>query len=221
MAKLEQEWRQFLEGPLYPDADVPWRDDPAYSLLLQFPGVRDCVGGQVAPALTQAIGLVQALAQVDLRELVRKRRPAHGLSLGFGMNMHEPYDLFQVFELDVVHGYEWIGEQVVDAARSLQALQDAQPDLPARIRLHHSTISDLHALADASVRVVYAANVFHPEIPMASDTFERTVQEILRVLEPEGILVSRGSSGVLEASLAPHGRMLVQTPLVTVFQKQA
>jgi hypothetical protein len=71
------------------------------------------------------------------------------------------------------------------------------------------------------VRVVYAANVFHPEIPMASDTFERTVQEILRVLEPEGILVSRGSSGVLEASLAPHGRMLVQTPLVTVFQKQA
>lgn len=216
--QLIEQWRQFIEGPLYPDADVPWRGDPAYSLLLQFPGLRDSIGGYVAPALTQAIGLVQALTRVDLHDLMRARRPARGLSLGFGMNMRESYDLLQVFELDVVHGYEWIGEQVVDAARSLQSLQHSQPDLSTRIRLHHGTMSDLHALPDASIRVVYTANVFNHEIPMAPETFERTVREILRVLEPEGIVVSRGSSGVLEASLASHGRMLVQTPLVSVFQ---
>jgi hypothetical protein len=217
--QLTDGWQEFLAGPLYSDAEVPWRDDPAYALLLQFSGLRDSVGGQVAPALTQAIGLVQALARVDLLGLVRQQRPAYGLSLGFGMNLREPYDLLQTFELDAVHGYEWIGEHVVEAARSLQVLRTSVPDLATRIRLHHETMSDLSALATGAIRVVYVANVFNPEIPMAPDTFAAIVREVLRVLEPTGVLISRGSSGVLEEALMPHGRMLLRNPLVSVFQK--
>src|SRR5258708_3852008 len=82
---MTESWRQFIEGDLFSDTDAPWRDDPAYALLLQFAGLRESVGGQVTPALTQAIGLVQALTRVNLLDLVRNRRPAQGLSLGFGM----------------------------------------------------------------------------------------------------------------------------------------
>ena len=216
---MDDTWRKYVEGPLHGAAETPWRDDPAYQLFLQFSGLRDAVGGQVAPALTQAIGLVQALAQVDVPALVRQRRPALGLSLGFGMNWSEPYDLLQVFKLDCVHAYEWIGEQVVEAARSFQALEATESNLSARIRLHHGTISDLGALADNSVRVAYAANIFNPEIPMAPETFSCTVSELLRVLEPCGVVFSRGSSGVFEEALAPQGWMLLRNPLVSVFQK--
>jgi hypothetical protein len=218
---IAPEWRRYIEGEIYPDDQVPWRGDPAYELLLQFPGLREGVGGQVAPALTQAIGLVHAVARVDLLALVRGKRPALGLSLGFGMNVSEPYDLLRVFELDLVHGYEWMREHVIEAARSLCVLQRAAPTLPSRIHLHHGTISDLTALADSSIRVVYVANVFNPEIPMAQDTFSRAVREMLRVLEPGGVVCSRGSAGIFEEALNPHGRMLMQNPLVSVFQKQA
>jgi hypothetical protein len=218
---MDENWRKFIEGPLYPDTDAPWRDDPAYQLLLQFPGLRDAVGGDVVPALTQAIGLVQALAQVDLKALARRRRPAVGLCLGFGVNLLEPYGLLQVFELGCVHAYEWIGEHVLEAARSFQALETSRSDISSRIRLHHGTISDLSAMADNSVRVAYAANIFNPEIPMASETFSNAVTELLRVVEPEGVVLSRGSSGVFEETLAQHGRMLLRNPLVSVFQKQA
>ena len=213
-------WRDFIDGPLYTEDDAPWRDDPGYQLLQQFPGLRDAVGGQVAPALTQAIGLVQALARVDVRALVCQHHPAVGLSLGFGANWSEPYDLLRVFELDRVHAYEWIGEQVSEAARSFHALAATESGLAACIRLHHGTISDLGALADNSVRVVYAANIFNPEIPMASETFARAIAELLRVLEPSGIVFSRGSSGLFEDALAPHGRMLLRNPLVSVFQRR-
>jgi hypothetical protein len=218
---MDESWRKFIEGPLYSDAETPWRDDPAYQLLRQFAGLRDAVGGQVAPALTQAIGLVQAFMQVDLPALMRQRRPVLGLSLGFGMNVSEPYDLLRIFELDCVHAYEWIGEQVVEAARSLHALETSAPGLSARIRLHHGTMSALDALAKNSVRVAYVANVFNPEIPMAPETFSRAVSELLRVLEPSGVVFSRGSSGIFEATLAPQGRMLIQNPLVSVFQKRS
>jgi hypothetical protein len=80
-------------------------------------------------------------------------------------------------------------------------------------------MSNLTAIADRSIRVLYIANVFNPEIPMAQDTFSSTVREVIRVLEPHGVVCSRGSSGVLEEALNPHGRMLLQTPLVSVFQK--
>jgi hypothetical protein len=218
---MDENWRKFIHGPLYPDADAPWRDDPAYQLLLQFPGLRDAVGGDVAPALTQAIGLIQALAQIDLKALVHQRRPAVGLCLGFGANLLEPYGLLQVFELDCVHAYEWIGEHVVEAARSFQALETSKSSVSSHICLHHGTISNLSAIAVSSVRVAYVANVFNSEIPMASETFSNTVKELLRVLEPEGVVFSRGSSGVFEEALAQHGRMLLRNPLVSVFQKQA
>lgn len=216
---MHENWRKFIDGPLYPDTEAPWRDDPAYQLLLQFPGLRDAVGGDIAPALMQALGLVQALAHFDLKALVRRRRPAAGLCLGFGTNLLEPYGLLQVFELDRVQAYEWIGEHVIEAAHSFLALEASEPNLSSRIRLHHGTISDLNAVADGSVCVAYVANVFNPEIPMASETFTNAVTELLRVVESEGVVLSRGSSGVFEEALAQHGRMLLQNPLVSVFQK--
>ena len=216
----DQGWQEFVEGEIHADAQAPWRDDPAFALLLEFPGLRESVGGRIAAALTQAIGLVRALTRVDLLKVARANAPAQGLCLGFGMNALEPYDLLRVFQLDVVHAYEWVGEQVVEAAQALQALRAEDPLLPTRIRLHHGTISDLRALADGSIRVVYVANVFNPEIPMAPETFGRALEEIVRVLGAGGVVLSRGSSGALEAELAQHGRLLLQTPLVSVFQGQ-
>ena len=216
----DQGWKEFVEGQIHADAQAPWRDDPAFALLLEFPGLRESVGGRIAAALTQAIGLVQVLARIDLLEVARAGAPAQGLCLGFGMNVLEPYDLLRVLQLDVVHAYEWVGEQVVEAAQALQALRAEDPLLPTRIRLHHGTISDLRALADGSIRVVYVANVFNPEIPMAPETFGRALEEIVRVLGAGGVVLSRGSSGALEAELTRHGRLLLQTPLVSVFQRQ-
>jgi len=212
-------WRDFIDGKLYLDTQVPWRDDPAYILLQQIPGLRESIGGRSAAALQQAIGLVRAVAGVDLGTEVHANQPAQGLCLGFGTNLMEPYDLLQAFGLTCVHAYEWIGEHVVEAAQAFQALRAADPLLSDRLRLHHGTINDLSALADGSIQVVYTANVFTSEIPMTAETFARAVQEIVRVLEAGGILLSRGSHGVLEAALTRHGRMLLQTPLVSVFEK--
>ncbi len=210
----------FLAGPVYPDAEAPWREDPAFALLSQYPGLRDSVGGRVADALTQAIGLVQAMMRVDLRVLAQQRRPATGLCLGFGMNLMEPYDLLRTFALDCVHAYEWMSEQVLDAARTYSALQRQDPALlPTHLRLHHGTISDLSALTDQSVGIVYVANVFNREIPMTAETFDRALHEILRVLISGGIVLSRGSADALETELAPHGRFLLHIPLIAVFQK--
>lgn len=216
----EQQWSAFVEGTVYADAETPWRDDPAFPLLREFPGLRESVGGRIADALTQAIGLVQAISRLDLRAVVHARTPAQGLCLGFGMNVLEPYDLLQVFALDRVHAYEWVGEHVIEAAQALSSLRTDEPLLPFHLRLHHGTISDLRALADSSVRVVYVANVFTHEIPMSAETFHRALQEIRRVLDVGGVVLSRGSSGALEAGLAPHGRLLLHTPLVSVFQKE-
>lgn len=216
----DQGWREFIEGELYADAIAPWGADPAFALVLQFPGLRDSVGGRVADALRQAVGLVRAVAGVDLEALVRAHRPAQGLCLGFGMNVLEPYDLLRVLGLDRVHAYEWVGEQVVEAAQALQALRTTEPLLPAQVRLHHGTISDLGALADGSVRAAYAANVFNAEIPMSPETFAAAVREIVRVLERGGVLISRGSSGLLEAELQRYGHLLLATPLVSVLRKE-
>ncbi len=217
----ELPWRDFIEGPLHSAAQAPWRHDPAYAVLAEEAGLRDSIGGHVASALTQVLGLVQALTQVDLKAVIHATRPAWGLSLGFGMNVLEPHDLLQILELDGVHAYEWIDEQVIEAAQTLQSLRAEAPDLPSRLRLYHGTIGDLSALADGSVRVVHVANVFNWEIPMMPETFDAAVRELLRVLGDGGIVFSRGSAGVLEESLAPHGQWLLHTPQVTVFQKES
>ncbi len=210
----------FLAGPVYPEDKTPWRDDPAFALLSQYPGLRDSVGGRVADALTQAIGLVQAMARVDLRAIACQSRPATGLCLGFGMNLLEPYDLLRTFALDCVHAYEWMSDQVLDAARTYVALQSQDPVLlPTQLRVHHGTISDLSALADHSVGIVYVANVFNREIPMTPVTFDCALREILRVLTSGGVVLSRGSADALETELAPHGRFLLHIPLISVFQK--
>jgi len=216
---LSQSWDVFIEGRVYADADVPWRDDPAYGLLQEFPGLQESVTGRMAAALTQTLGLVQALTHVDLLQVVHASRPTRGVCLGFGMNALEPYDLLQVCALDVVHAYEWIGVQVVEAAQMLAALRVTDPLLPTRIRLHHGTLSRLEALTEASVHVIYAASVFNDEIPMTAVTFHGALREVVRVLAPGGFVVSRGSSGVLEEHLAQHGRLLLQTPQVTVVQR--
>jgi hypothetical protein len=212
-------WRAFIEGVVYADTAAPWRHDPSFALLREFPGLQDSVGGRIPAALTQTMALVQALTQVDMRRVLGARSPARGLCLGFGMNVLEPYDLLQSCGLDVVHAYEWIGARVIEAAQTLAALHTAEPLLSTRIRLHHGTISHLSGLADASIHFVYAASVFNHEIPMTAPTFTRAIAEIVRVLASGGFLLSRGSAGLLEERLAPHGRLLLHTPSVSVLQK--
>jgi hypothetical protein len=213
-------WRAFIEGPLYADEAAPWRDDPAFALLCQYPGLRDSIGGRIAEALQQAVGLVQALTQVDLFSLVHTHPQPQGLCLGFGMNALEPYDLLQVFALARVHGYEWVGEQVIEAAQTLLALTRGTPTASAQIRLHHGTLSDLHALPNRSIQVVYVGNVFTAEVPMAATTFTRAVGEMLRVLAVDGLILSRGSAGELESALTSEGTFLLRNPLVSVFQRK-
>ena len=215
-----ESWSDFIEGPVYPDNAVPWLHDPAYATILEYPGLRDCIGRHIAPALQQAIGLVQAMAQVHVLDVVRSHRPAIGLSLGFGSNAQEPYELLKACELNCVHAYEWIGEHIVEAARACETLRVNEPRLTARIRLHHGTVSDLSALNTSSIHLIYTANMFNREIPMSGDTFERSMQEIVRVLAPSGCLISRGSAGVLEQYLAQHLQVLLENPLVSVLQKE-
>ena len=214
------QWQTFLDGPLYAEGEEPWRDDPAFAMVSQFPGLRDAIGGRIAQALVQAVGLVKAIAQTDLIAAIQTQEQPQGLCLGFGMNALEPYDLLQVFSLAQVHAYEWIGEQVVEAAQTLAAFAKSDSTLPERIRLHHETLSNLQALPDRSIQVVYVGNVFTYEVPMAEATFTCGVKEVLRVLADGGVLLSRGSSGALETALSPAGIMLWQNPLVSVFQKR-
>ena len=215
-----ESWSDFIEGPVYPDNAAPWRPDPAYATILEHPGLRDSIGSHVAPALRQAVGLVQAMAQVNVLDIVRSRRPAIGLSLGFGSNAQEPYDLLETCELDCVHAYEWIGGHIIEAAKAFETLRANEPRLTTRIRLHHGTVSDLRALNTASIHLIYTANLFNREIPMSEDTFERSLQEIVRVLAPSGCLISRGSAGVLEQQLAQYLHVLLENPLVSVLQKE-
>jgi hypothetical protein len=212
-------WSVFIEGGVYADTATPWRDDPSFALLKEYPGLQDSISGRIPAALAQTMALVQVLTQVDMQYILRTRSPARGLCLGFGMNVLEPYDLLQGCGLDVVHAYEWIGTRVIEAAQTLAALQPPEPSLSTRIRLHHGTISHLSGLADASIHLVYAASVFNNEIPMTASTFARAVAEIVRVLAPRGFLLSRGSAGILEERLAPYGRLLLHTPSVSVWQK--
>ncbi len=235
-------WHDFIDGVVYADNEVPWRDDSAYAAIWEHPGLRDSIGGHVAPALQQAIGLVQVLAQVDLVAVIRKARArdttdagnchpeseriegeessVQGLSLGFGTNTQEPYDLLKTFELDCVHAYEWIGEHVIEAAKAFETLRTSGRRLSTQIRLHHGTVRDLSALGDDSIHIIYTANMFTREIPMTEQTFEQSMQEMLRVLAPSGFVISRGSAGILEQYLAQHLKVLLHNPLVSVLQKE-
>lgn len=235
-------WRNFLGGPVYEVNAVPWLDDPAYAMILEQPGLRDQIGGNVAAALNQAIGLVGVVSGVDVgavieAERARKARTraagssavrlqgrdgwnAQGLCLGFGNNFKEVYDVLKVFGLDGVHAYEWVGEHVLAAARGF-AREDNATELSRRILLHHGTISALGAISGASVLVVYTGNVFHPEIPMVPETFDGATSEILRVLAPQGFVISRGSAGQLELALSQKLKLLLDNPLVSVLQNPA
>lgn len=215
----QADWQAFIDGPLYLSSRPPWHDDPAFSVILEQPGLRDCIGGPVAPALNMACDLVRALTQHDIMAQIRSQRPAQGLCLGIGMNATEPYDLLHALQLDCVHACEWIGEHIVEAAEMLQVLRSKEPDLPQRIRLHQASIRDLSFLPDASIQVVYTANMFTWEVPMQQQTFDLATQEMRRVLATGGLLFSKGSAGELEKRLAPYGRMLLPYPPVTVFQK--
>lgn len=212
-------WRDFIEEGVYADQAVPWRADPAYSAILAHPGLRDGIGGSVAPALQQAVGLVRAMRGVDLFAITSVRQPAVGLSLGFGSNVSEPYDILKTCGLDRVHAYDWVGAHVVEAAQAFDTLRQTEPELADRLRLHHGTVGDLSALEDASVHVIYTANVFNREIPMSNETFDRALDEIVRVLAPDGWLVSRGSAGRLEAGLQRRLLVLFDNPLVSVLQQ--
>ena len=212
-------WRDFIEEGVYADRAVPWREDPVYSIILAHPGLRDGIGGSVAPALQQAVGLVHAVCGVDLFALTAGRQPAVGLCLGFGSNVSEPYDILTTCRLDRVHAYDWIGMHVVEAAQAFDTLRKTEPRLADRLRLHHGTVGNLSALEDASVHVIYTANVFNREIPMSDETFDRTLDEIVRVLAPDGWLVSRGSAGRLEAGLQRRLLVLFDNPLVSVLQQ--
>lgn len=214
-----QTWQAFIDGPLYPDSAAPWRADPAFAVVTEHAGLRDGIGGNVAATLRLLVHMALVMARVDLLALMQSQRPAYGLCLGFGMNALEPYEVLQGLHLDRVHAYEWIAEHVIEAAQMLCAFPACTPELATRVRLHHGTLSDLRALDNGSIRFIYAANVFHYEVPMTPDTFARSVQEMLRVLASGGLVMSRGSSGALEAALAPHGHVLLDVPQGVIFQK--
>src|SRR5947199_9068112 len=91
----DQGWQEFVEGQIHADAQAPCRDDPAVAPLLEFPGLREGVGGRIAAALTQAIGLVRALTRVDLLKVAGASAPAQGLCLGSGRNAREPSGLLR------------------------------------------------------------------------------------------------------------------------------
>ena len=212
-------WHDFIEEGVYADDVVPWRADPAYPVILEHPGLRDGIGGSVAPALQQSIGLVRAVRGIDLLAIAATRPPAVGLCLGFGSNLSEPYDILKTCRLDRVHAYDWIGPHVVEAAQAFDALRRTEPALAAQLRLHHGTVGNLGALEDASVHIIYTANVFTREIPMSDETFELAIDEIVRVLAPDGWLVSRGSAGRLEVGLKRRLLVLFDNPLVSVLQQ--
>lgn len=213
------DWQAFIDGPLYLSSRPPWHDDAAFAVILEQPGLRDSIGGPVAPALNMACELVRALAQHDIVTQIRSQRPSQGLCLGIGMNATEPYDLLHALQLDCVHACEWIGEHIVEAAEMLHALRCNEPDLPQRIRLHQASIRDLSFLPDAAIQVIYTANMFTREVPMQQQTFDLAVREIRRVLAAGGFVFSKGSAGELEKRLAPYGHLLLPYPPVTVFQK--
>ena len=212
-------WRDFIEEGVYADQAVPWRADPAYRVILAHPGLRDSIGGSTAPALQQAVGLVRAVREVDLFAITAAGQPAVGVCLGFGSNVSEPYDLLKTCRLTRVHAYDWVGAHVVEAAQAFDTQRRTEPELANRLRLHHGTVGDLSALEDASVHVIYTANVFSREIPMSDETFDRARDEIVRVLAPDGWLVSRGSAGRLEAGLKRRLLVLFDNPLVSVLQQ--
>lgn len=212
-------WRDFIEEGVYADQAVPWRANPAYRVILEHPGLRDSIGGSTAPALQQAVGLVRAVRGVDLLAITAAGQPAVGLSLGFGSNVSEPYDILKTCRLARVHAYDWVGAHVVEAAQAFDTLRRTEPELANRLRLHHGTVGNLSALENASVHVIYTANVFNREIPMSDETFDRARDEIVRVLAPDGWLVSRGSAGRLEAGLKRRLPVLFDNPLVSVLQQ--
>jgi hypothetical protein len=128
--------------------------------------------------------------------------------------------LLHALELDGVHAFEWIVEHLVESAKMLQGLRQSEPTLAEQIRLHQASISDLSFLSNASIHIIYTANVFTWEVPMMQATFDLGMQEILRVLTDDGIVFSKGSAGELEKRLSSHGTMLLPHPPVTVFQKK-
>ena len=83
------------------------------------------------------------------------------------------------------HAYEWIGEHIIEAAKAFEMLRADDPRLTTHIRLHHGTVSDLSVLNTSSIPLIYTANMFNREIPMSAETFERSMQEIMRVLTQE------------------------------------
>ena len=213
------DWRNFVDGPLYLASPPPWFDDPAYSLILAEPGLRDSLGGPVSPALRMACELVRALTEYDVVAHLRNQQHAQGLCLGFGSNLLEPYDLLRALPLGCVHACEWIGEHLVEAATMLQSLSADDPSLVRRIRLHQATIAALSFLNDATIQVIYTANMFTWEVPMQQKTFDLAIEEMMRVMTPGGVIFSKGSAGELERRLTPHGRMLLPHQPITVFQK--
>ena len=109
----------------------------------------------------------------------------------------------------------------MSASPSCGSFEDSAIELSRRVLLHHGTISALGAIRDASVLVVYTGNVFHPEIPMVPETFDSSTSEILRVLAPQGFVISRGSAGQLEFALSQKIKLLLDNPLVSVLQNPA
>ena len=71
-------WQAFIEGVVYAEAEVPWGHDSAYVMLQEFPGLRESVTGRSAAAITQTLGLVQALTHVDVLQSVHANRPPVG-----------------------------------------------------------------------------------------------------------------------------------------------
>ena len=49
-------WQAFIEGSIYPDAEVPWCDDPAFALLQGIARPAGQYQRRITVALTQTMG---------------------------------------------------------------------------------------------------------------------------------------------------------------------
>ncbi|MCA9393798.1 MAG: methyltransferase domain-containing protein [Candidatus Omnitrophica bacterium] len=169
-------WERFVPRGI--DANPAWRRDPAYSDFSNRMGSNATVD--------QSLGSFMDLLREESIPLPGSFR--RGAILGFGESAAELISVRSAFNLQEVHGVEWVGDRVQTAAEAL-----AQSNMfPNQISLHHANMADLgREFGPGTFDFVYAA--------MISDTHDNApvaiAREINRILQPGGYaFINEGNS---------------------------